>query len=307
MVAMIGPLVYSPSLIRFRDKLLESFFKVFMVIGGLSFVYWLLGIPSLGRGHFSGLMGHSMVLAPVAALGGLYAFYRFIHEPKGKKKLLFLGLFVFSTLDVVLAASRIALLGFVLGFSVFLFFNKFRFRKLILLVLAAFAISIVSTMNTNTANMTEENSVETEMLERGLDNTREQLWEDRIMEFKSSPIFGVGFASQDNTIVLQKGEGVGGNVEPGSTYLMILSMTGLLGAAALFYLFLKPMFSKRFWKRISSSERYKLAAFVFFAVHFVSEGYIYSSGSLMACVFWVLVGTTYPYAGINYNKVLKEN
>jgi len=277
--------------------------KSFMLIGGISFIYWIVGLPNIGRGHFAGLMNQSMMLAPIASMGGLYAFYRFIEEPKGRKKMIFLTFFIFSAFDVILAASRTALIAFSLSFSIFLFFNKFKFRGVVLLGLIVGTIFLASGMDDEMSN-TQENSILSDMLSRGTKNTREALWEDRINEFKSSPIFGVGFASQSNVLSDKIDEKMGGRIEPGSTYLMVASMTGLLGASILLFFFFRMIMSRDFWYRVAIKERYKLATFIFFAIHFIAEGYIYSSGSLLAATFWLLVGATYPYRGMNYSTML---
>ncbi len=305
LVSALGPLIVNRYLLQFRDNLLEMFFKLFMLIGGISFVYWIVGLPNIGRGHFAGLMNQSMMLAPVASLGGLYAFYRFIEEPKGRKKMIFLAFFIFSALSVVLAASRTALIAFSLGFSIFLFFNQFKFRGVVLFGLIVGTIFLASGMD-DEMDGSQEDNVLSEMLSRGTKNTRETLWQDRINEFKSSPIFGVGFASQSDILTDKSGEDMGGRIEPGSTYLMVLSMTGMLGASILLFFFFRMAINKDFWYRVAILERYKLAAFIFFAVHFIAEGYIYSSGSLLAATFWLLVGATYPYRGMDYSTILDK-
>ena len=87
---------------------------------------------------------------------------------------------------------------------------------------------------------------------------------------------------------------------------MVLSMIGIFGTFAVMLFLSKPLLSRKFWKRITSSKRYMLASYAFFSVHFLAEGYLFASGSLMAFVFWTLVGATYPYAGIRYTKILDK-
>jgi len=307
-IATVGPLIYSASLLRFRQRLLEGFMKVFMWVGAMSFLYWIVGLPNFGRGHFSGLMNQSMALAPVASLGGLYAFYLFLKEKKGtKRKMIFFTLFTFSSISVFLAASRTAFIAYMLAFFVYLIFNRFAFRKTIMMSVLLFTVTIASIMTDSGFSSADSKASEGNVLERGMENTREVLWTNRMIEFKSSPFFGVGFATQsDDIIIFDKQhadfKGRNGRIEPGSTYLMILSMTGLFGAFAMLLLMLKIFISKDFWKRVALQDSYKLASFVFFSVHFVAEGYIYSSGALFACIFWLLVGATYPYSKLNYSK-----
>ncbi len=314
MVATVGPLIYSHSLVKFRQELLEGFMKVFMWVGAISFPYWIVGLPNFGRGHFSGLMNQSMTLAPVAAFGALYAFYLFLKEKKGtKRKIVFFTLFIFSSMSIFIAASRAAFVAYMLAFFVYLIFNRFAFRKTIMMLVLLFTVTIASIMTDggfssgNSSSDSKDN-----VLDRGMENTREVLWTNRMIEFNSSPYFGVGFATQsDDIIIFDKGhedyEGSNGRIEPGSTYLMILSMTGLFGAFAMLLFMIRAFMSRDFWRRISLQESYKLALFVFFSVHFIAEGYIFSSGALFACFFWLLLGSTYPYAKLNYKDIFSKD
>ena len=299
----IGPLFYNSNLIRFRNQLFDTSLFTFMLIGGFSFLYWLAGFPNLGRGHFTGLMNHSMQLAPIASLGGVYAFYQFTIARYLHSKYIFIGLTVLNVLTVLLAASRIAFISLLVGLIILLFFNKFRFRKLIISTVVLITIAMGIDLNTSDVYIPDKTNdgIASKILERGLKNTREELWDNRVQEFKANPFFGVGFATQDDKLSNVKIDDKG-HIEPGSTYLMVLSMTGVVGAFAMCFFFLKPILSRNFWKRIASVERYKLASYGFFSIHFIAEGYIFSSGSLMAFIFWLLVGATYPYAGYHYNQ-----
>ncbi len=312
LIVTVGPLIYSPSLVKFRQRLLEGLMTAFMWIGAISFVYWAVGLQSLGRGHFSGLMNQSMALAPVAAFGALYAFYLFLKEKRRtKKKMVLFILFIFSSMSVFIAASRTAFIAYMLAFFVYLIFDRFPFRKTIMMLVLLFTVAMASIMTDEGFSSGATNSIGSSdnVLDRGMKNTRAALWANRMIEFNSSPYFGVGFATQKDDIITIEDKALefsnknGGRIEPGSTYLMILSMTGLFGAFAMSLLMLKTVISKDFWRRIALQDSYKLAAFVFFSVHFVAEGYIFSSGALFACVFWLLLGATYPYTKINYSKL----
>ena len=79
-------------------------------------------------------------------------------------------------------------------------------------------------------------------------------------------------------------------------------MTGLIGLSSLLILFSKYL--GKFKELKYSLDNPTMLIFLFFLIHFISEGYLYSSGSLMAFTFWLLIGATYPN---NYNKVNCEN
>jgi O-antigen ligase len=264
-------------------------------MGSISFLWWLVGLPSLGRGHYTGLFTHSMLLAPIAAMGSIFSAYKTVSSDKQKFKLIYLFLFISNFISLLLSASRGALAGTLFVLFIFLIFAKIKYKKTLIilsLIIGFFSLQFVS-INLSNSNITQK------IANRGIDNTRAGLWHDRIMEFNSSPIFGVGFASQDLTLDGRLGKGASeeGGVEPGSTYLMILSMTGLLGLFSLIILFSKYLTKiKKLKQPFQKPELYIL---IFFLVHFISEGYLYSSGSLMAFTFWLLIGATYP---TNYEK-----
>lgn len=300
LIFAVGPLFFNEFLQEFRKKLLLSLFYTFMIMGSLSFIWWLAGLPSLGRGHYTGLFTHSMLLAPIASIGSIFAITKIVSTDSNKLKLLFLFLFISNFISLLLSASRGALAGTVLILILFILLSKIKYKKILILlsiIIGFFSLQFV-TINLSDSDITKK------LANRGVDNTRAELWHDRLLEFDSSPFFGVGFAAQDLTLDgrLGKGADENGGVEPGSTYLMILSMTGIIGVIALLILFSRYLSQIIYLKQNLNNPI--LYIFIFFLIHFISEGYIYSSGSLMAFTFWLLIGETYPNY---YNKVNDEN
>lgn len=290
LIFAVGPLIFNEFLQNFRKKLLTSLLYTFMIMGTLSFIWWLVGLPSLGRGYYTGLFTHSMLLAPIASIGSIFAITRLVLTNTKKLKLLFLFLFFSNFIALLLSASRGALAGTILVLILFILFSKIRYKKILILlsiIISFFSLQFVN-INLSDSDITQK------IANRGIDNTRAGLWQDRLLEFNSSPIFGVGFAAQDLTLDGRLGKGANeeGGVEPGSTYLMILSMTGIVGLFALLILFSKYFTQIIFLKQNLNNPI--LYIFIFFLIHFISEGYIYSSGSLMAFTFWLLIGATYP-------------
>jgi len=308
LVSSVGPLLYNSKLINFRKKLLETTMYIFMIIGGVSFLYWVVGLPHLGRGHFTGITIHSMLLAPIASMGGIYAIYRFFKTKiYNIQKIIFALLFMGNTVSVFLAASRSALAGYIFGLIILLFFQKFHHKQLITIMVLIVSILgfLLHEINKSPDKIRKHsNEIVQSMEDRGLQNTRESLWKQRLKEFNDSPVFGVGFASEENKVVNIRKINKSGKIEPGSTYLMILSMTGLAGVISMLFFFSKILFDKKFWKVTTTKEIYKLAVLGFFLIHFLAEGYLFASGALMAFVFWTLIGSIYPYP---LKNITKEN
>ena len=127
--------------------------------------------------------------------------------------------------------------------------------------------------------------------EKGLEHTREELWQARLDEFKAHPWFGVG-------VGMAEGEGLevsdAGyvNVEPGSSYLALLSMSGAAGAAAFAWLLYQV--ASGFIRRVPLLSRHELAltagVATFMAIHGIGEGWLLAVGSPLAFVFWLCLG-----------------
>ena len=124
-------------------------------------------------------------------------------------------------------------------------------------------------------------------------SSRENLWDARIAEFQSSPVLGVGFTAVDDAV---KGGTMPydvntGMVESGSSWLIILSMTGLIGS-----IFLLPLFVSSFflvWRDPCSFSALISGVLVLFYVHMIAEGYIFYAGSLLAFMMWLTVGVAH--------------
>jgi len=300
LLSSVGPIFSSKLLLEIRQKALQYFLNGFIIITVISLFYNILGFQNIGRGNFAGLMNQSMVLGPVAAISGIYTFYLYLINTKLKRKYFFLTIAVISGLVVILAASRLAFAGFI-GGMVFLFAKPFKYRVIYAVLIISMGITVYSRIDDG-AEKTEQ-SIDKGLVSKGTNNSRETLWADRIREFNSSPIFGVGFSAQDDYITDVDAGGGGGRVEPGSGYLMILSMTGIFGLSLFLWYFYFLFNSRRFWKEIFKEETYKLSIFAFFIVHFIGEGYIYSAGSMLASLFWLMVGVTFPYLNVKKRKI----
>jgi len=300
MLSTIGPIFSSKILLKIRLKILDYFLYAFIIVTVLSFIYYLLGIPKIGRGDFGGVINHSMRLGPIAALSGIFSFYNYLINNKIKLKSYYLIISIISALVVIIAASRLAFAGYIAG-MIFLFMKPFKFRIFYISLVVLMGITIYSRVEEGGDKV--EKSIDKSMIHKGTNNSRETLWSDRINEFKSSPLFGVGFSAQNDYITDRDAGFMGGRVEPGSGYLMMLSMTGLFGFISFLWYLYFLFNSKIFWGEIFNNEVYKLSIFAFFAVHFIGEGYVYSVGSIFAVLFWLMIGISFPYLNVKKTKV----
>jgi hypothetical protein len=141
------------------------------------------------------------------------------------------------------------------------------------------------------------NKIEYSENQNDLTASRSMIWLARFEEFKSSPIIGVGFASIGKNDLTNVDKETG-KIEPGSSWLAILSMTGLLGFIS--FLSLLPI-NDLFKRSKTQNEKLLLSMVFFFFIHMLAEGYIYSAGSGLFFLFWLVLGVL--NVSVNYDKI----
>jgi hypothetical protein len=230
--AVVGPLLSGLKVRAFRDLLWHWHKAAMLFIAVVSFFWYVVRLPQYGKG-VSGVTLHCMLLGPFAALAVIYATVKAL-ETRSYKYGLVAGV---SFLTCLVSGSRSAALGAV-GAVVLIPILRIKSQVLrwtCMISLLGSMFLIWSAFNFGSLDgspvFKSQNPFEryiAELQQKGLENTRKQLWAIRWTEFDSSPIVGIGLGVESKggsrteygTIV----------VEPGSSYLAILSMTGIVGA-----------------------------------------------------------------------------
>lgn len=114
--------------------------------------------------------------------------------------------------------------------------------------------------------------------------SRDALWTERMEEFRSSPLIGVGFGAH----------GVGdkkevSRVETGGGWISILAQTGIIGLILALSIILKAFTPIREIRK-DHSMICIYAVYFFFIVHSVVEGYMFQGGWYLCLVFWMVIG-----------------
>lgn len=294
LVLCVSPIFTSKQSIKNRLDMYKILLIVCVIIGVGSFFARFLGINFMKTynrdfmfqvGFFGGLTPHSMLLGPIAGIGALYmAYIAYLSRKK-----FYWVLSSLSAISVLFSASRSALAAMVAGFTIMLFrlsgsVNKFAITSVICIMIgtASFPLwgsALDSVRAKNEANIKAGGAI----------NSREKLWTSRINEFRNSPIFGVGFCAIDRTtskdMNLDKRTGM---VESGSSWLIILSMTGLVGAMLLVPVFVRSYLTA--YRDEDSFSALVCGILTLFFVHMIAEGYIFYGGSQMAFMLWLTVG-----------------
>lgn len=292
MILPISSILSSEFTIKFRAKLYKVFLRVLAVIITLSFIGYL---SQLGwfyhqkTGTFRGLMIYCMVLGPYAGISSVYLVIKFLSS----KEKLYLIAAIASILVCLLSGSRGAIVSLLCAIVYLLaIFCKGNLRLLIKIYLSLVIVTILASPilvpYTETVRQKQENN----MRAGGTFSSREALFNDRILEFRTSPFLGSGFASVNKEIAsstpVNDKKGI---VEPGSSWLFILSSMGIIAFLAFVHIVINPII---YLYKISGSSSYNYmmigSALVLFAVHMIIEGYILSAGSFLFWGAWLCIG-----------------
>ena len=285
----LTPLTSSRLLNAFRLNLFLWLMRFCVFIGAGSFIGYFLGINYMRYNTLGLLAGLGLVYLTVLHLE---------NRDSGRKETkLRLGLMVACLGSILLSASRSALVATLMGVG-YVFFMYFRHapKKLFRVLLALFFLGIllvpfVQHFGANTLAKQQANlSMGSAM------SSRTQLWEDRATEFLSSPLYGVGFASQK--IISFKQSLVTGIIEPGTSYGAVFAMTGLLGGIPFLFILFGNLLKRPFRAPGSPPVSPAQAALALFAVHMIAEGYVFAAGSGLSAVFWAVIGGAHAYRNL---------
>lgn len=294
LLVCVSPIFTGEEAIRNRRDMFRIVLVVCVIIGVGSFFARFLGINFMRTynrdfmskvGLFGGLTTHSMLLGPIAGISAIYMAYLGYLM---RKKTFFLLSFL-SIMTVMFTASRSSLAATIAGITIAIFrlsgsINKFAVTIVAVIMLGAATFPLWGNAMDAVIAKNEAN-----VRAGGATNSRDKLWDARINEFKENPVYGVGFAAIDRNSSGDTGFDVRtGMVESGSSWLIILSMTGLLGA-----LMIVPVLLRAYMTAYRDDEKFSAlvcGVLTMFFVHMLAEGYIFYGGSQMAFMMWLTVG-----------------
>ena len=307
-----SPFIQSNFYDKFRINLFKYIHNLLILIIVFSIPAIVLNERSI-TGMFTGVTNHSMLLAPISAVTLItLIYYLYINK---LNRILLLILIAFFFFFLLLAASRISLAGFVLA-MVFFFYRKNRhnmreFAKTGISILAIFILTY-PLWNGYMEGIEKKNeaAINAETGEANLASSRETLWTQRIEEFKSSPIVGIGFCYAPYVTGYEKYSGEAmfretstGVIEPGSSWLGVLSMTGLLGFLGIISLWISSFrMCFKMEKKDNLYAIYLSSIMVFWSVHMIAEGEIFSAGGVLCFMVWLGVGTVQAAYNVLYKQ-----
>lgn len=300
---LVSPTISNDAFARFRFRVFTTIVKLLRYVIFASVIYAMMG-GGYGKrdSYFQGITNQSMMLGPFAAMCLFYCVYCLIFYVKERKKMWIYGILTLCSLFCLLqAGSRAAFLGALISVVVFLaiyFHNEMgRYLKVVGAVCVVLVLSF-PVWGRYMDKLEKKNQGNMEL------NTgsRQSHWEQRLIEFRSSPAWGIGFSAVATDAQNGSTFNADGKVETGSSWLNILSMTGLFG----FVIFLSVWIIAivkiwRMWNEFPLLSGFLMSMLCFWSMHMMAEGYIYAGGSSLAFCVWLVLGVVY---GVANNKDL---
>ena len=292
-----SPLLKSQTIAIYRKKILLGLLTMSVILGVGSFLCYFVGINYMTNqvtgdvimdfqevaGGFSGLFVQSIIFGMVSGLGALYVFYRSSNQPPKTKKWYYV-MVVVLLLGTLLSASRSSFLASVMGMLVMLYqMNKKKGK--FLQIIMGFILLLMLTFplwESFASGMMQKNEAGAEL---GAYGSRTAKWMARMSEISSNPVTGIGFAAVDVNLDVV---GMDGVIEPGSSWLCILSMTGIIGFFLFVMILQKPFNYLR--RHPSPYNTLLLGLMAFICMHMISEGYIFAGGSPLCFFAWLIFG-----------------
>lgn len=304
----ISSLISSKYTIIYRIILYKLFLKTISIITILSFIGYLSQSSffyHLKTGTFRGLMVYCMVLGPCAGISAIYLITKYFST----KKIYYLIVGITSILVCLLSGSRGAIISFVVAF---IYLSAIHFKKKLRTLIKTYLTSLIIILLVSpllspyldTVRQKQENNIQN----GGTFYSREKLFYDRVKEFYTNPLLGSGFASINEEVAQNTARNEEtGTIEPGSSWLFILSSMGIIAFILFIYIILYRIIALYL---LSNPHSYNLmligSTLTLFSVHMIIEGYILSAGGFLFWCAWLCIGISQKDA-INYITNEKYN
>lgn len=313
LLLVTGPLVLSPSLQDIRRRALTVICWLCVLCSvyynGL-YVFMLTHYCSwLSRWSF--VWWHSinvsMLFSALCGVGSIYTGWLLLQLPAGKAYMLRRIIYLLSMLSsvnaLILASSRTAIVAFAAGWLLMCALTWYR-KKHVPVASGIMSVSLALVCGlTVLVPMTPIMNIKFNYIEQKDDDyfaSRRTLWEEREKEIISSRFFGTGFACVNpdserscNGIVPEHNKSYNvepgnGLIEPGSGWMYLLSSLGWPGLI-IFIAMLLRRFAAVLPRGILMP-----GLLLYFSLHMFTEGYVLSSGAMMAFILWLTMSVSTP-------------
>jgi O-antigen ligase len=299
--ALLGPFFRGAVFCMARVHAFWMMHALLLFVCILSFLSRLGGFGRVVHGYWCGVTVHPIMLGYLVGqtlILLMYLLYR-LGKLTRKGKVIIIGCILIAFILLLGAASRAAFLACVAGGVVFHFLaNRGKLSRVMKVGLALLVIASVtySLWRPYAERMIQKNAGEITELDFA---SREGAWQMLWKTFAANPVFGVGFSAVDMELGSKYVNIATGQAEVGSSWLMILSMTGLCGGFVIAMILLRLLQCMNVQYRFNPLRTSLLAGLlVFHFFHMMAEGYILAAGGMPFFGFWLLLGTIDAYSQI---------
>ena len=305
-----SPLVINEYAKELRIRVFKGTLFCCTAISAVSFACYFLGINLMRNtytgaemldyqtntaGTFGGITSQSMLLGPISGIATIACSY--LAMTKDKR---FWVLAAMCGGAMLFAASRSSLIATLVGEIVLFYFSTESVSKNMKRMILAVLVLLVTNPLWNGAleGITAKNKGS--IYENINTDSRTSKWDMRIAEWKDSPIYGIGFCAVSDR------DGVGGKgmVEPGSSWLAVLSMTGAIGFVLFCLIFYKA--AKTSLQPHTPEGALLGGILLMLGVHMLAEGHIFSGGSYLCFLVWLSIGCASDYESDDIVEYVEE-
>ena len=241
-------------------------------------------------GEFSGFTCHPMWMSAACGIGTIFFVYAMIvlYKRGHLQWTIFFGLVSLASLWTTMqggsrSASGIALLCCL--FLILVSFQSATQKRKILIPIILIGLLAIPTMVTDNEQFKRKQGGIGLYDDQGK-TSRTDLWQARWDEFKSAPVFGIGFGVQK--------EGYENSTETGSGWLTALAQTGLIGFSLICFLVYKVKLTLNDLRTDSTAALFE-AVMLFLLLHSFFEAYMFQIGWYMCLFFWLLLSVLDDY------------
>ena len=280
---------------KYKTKLLKSIYWGFGIVTLANFYAKRAGInlkagaewmeTNRGFSEFSGFATHSMWTSCAAAISTIFfislAFRK--NNMSAWQRYTCYGMILISLYITMISASRSAFFLSLACSALIIWLQTEKFTSLMrnALIVGFTALFFAPILIDNSAAMmNKKNALQVTTKE----TSRDALWAERMAEFESSPIIGIGFAAHG----IGKNKIVGRN-ESGGGFISVLAQTGIIG---IIFIILIWAAATMMPKSVGNDPDMILiySSFVFFSIHSIVEGYMFQAGWYLCLIIWLIIG-----------------
>lgn len=296
MLSLISPLTSNEPLRDFRRRLWKYSISLARIAVILTLAGYFATLALNGNGNLNVFIGHYIVISIISALVSIDATCSIL-DGKKRSGWLTAGYIVTLIISIVLmiwGGARSAMIGFVIA-QIYVLSYYYRRRKATKWTIAGILgiICISACMGGDvTYKVIKKFSISIE--HNSLITSRERKWTALTEEFSQSPVVGIGFGNVRRFATYGKIEDVEftkpySSIEPGSSWLSVLSNTGIIGFVIMAYWNIQLLKKAHRRRKAGDNEAVSNGAILLLMITVgFFEGYILFAGSILFYFYWLL-------------------